>query len=48
VTENGHLISKVFGFLPHTEKIEARPKLKVVGGCFWAHMYAYSEFLKKI
>jgi hypothetical protein len=30
----------VFGFLPHTEsavnkkKIEARPKLKVGGGCF--------------
>ncbi len=24
-----------------------RPKLKVVGGCFWAHMYAYNVFVEK-
>jgi hypothetical protein len=33
------MILMVFGFLPHTEcgkqkKFEARPKLKVGGGCF--------------
>jgi hypothetical protein len=43
----------VFGFLPHTEggvnkkKFETGPKLKVDGGCFWAHMYAYNEFFEK-
>jgi hypothetical protein len=44
----------VFGFLPPTEcavnkkKFEARPKLKVGGGCFWAHMYAYNVFFGKL
>jgi hypothetical protein len=44
----------VFGFLPHTEravnkkKFEARPKLKVGGGRFCAHMYAYNAFFEKI
>jgi hypothetical protein len=43
----------VFGFLPHTEcavnkkKIEARPKLKVGGGCLWAHKHAYNVFFGK-
>jgi hypothetical protein len=43
----------VFGFLPQTKcavnktkKIEPMPKLKVGGGCFWAHMYASNVFLK--
>jgi hypothetical protein len=41
-----------FWLLPHTEcavnetkqTIYARPELKVGGGCFWAHMYAFHEF----
>ncbi len=43
----------VFGFLPHTEcavnqkKFAVRPELKVGGGCFWAHMYAYNAFFEK-
>jgi hypothetical protein len=42
----------VYGFLSHDEcavnrkKFEARLKLKVGGGRFWAHMYAYNVFLK--
>ena len=42
-----------FGFLLHSEcavnkkKFEARPKLKVGGECFWAHMYAYNAFFEK-
>ena len=45
------LISKVYGFLPHTEcvvnkkKILVRPKLKVGGGCLGAHMCAHNVFL---
>jgi hypothetical protein len=40
----------VFGIMPHTEcavnqkKFEAKPKLKVDGGCFWARMFAYNVF----
>ncbi len=47
------LFSMVFGFLPHTEcavnqkKFEARPELKVGGGCFWAHLYVYNAFFEK-
>jgi hypothetical protein len=48
------LILMVFGFLPHTgtvcavkKKFEVRQKFKFVGGCFWAHMYAYNEFFEK-
>ncbi len=29
------------------KKFEARPKLKVGGGCFWAHMYAYNAFFER-
>jgi hypothetical protein len=29
------------------KKIEARPKLKVGGGCIGAHMYAHNVFLEK-
>jgi hypothetical protein len=44
------LISKVYGFLPHTEcavnkkKFKVRPKLKVGGGCLGAHMCAHNMF----
>jgi hypothetical protein len=31
----------------YRQKFEARPKLKVGGGCFWAHMYAYNVFFEK-
>ncbi len=43
----------VFGFLPHTEyavtkkKFEARPKLKVGGGCIGTHMCAHNVFFAK-
>jgi hypothetical protein len=30
------------------EIFKPRPKIKVVGGCFWAHMYAYNVFFEKI
>jgi hypothetical protein len=30
------------------EIFKSRPKIKVVGGCFWAHMYAYIVFFEKI
>jgi hypothetical protein len=46
-------ILMVFGFLPHTEcavnkkKFEARPKLKVRGGCIGAHMCAHNVFFAK-
>jgi hypothetical protein len=46
------LSESVFGFLSHDEyavnrkKFEARLKLKVGGGRFWAHMYAYNVLLK--
>jgi hypothetical protein len=29
------------------KKIEARPKLKVGGGCLWAHKHAYNVFFGK-
>jgi hypothetical protein len=29
------------------KQFEARPKLKVVGGCFWGHMYDYNVFFEK-
>ncbi len=44
---NWPLILMVFDFLPHTEckvnkkKFVARPKLKVGGGCFWAHIQCF-------
>ena len=47
------LILMVLGFLPHIEcavnkkKFEARPKLKVGGGCIWAHKHAYNVFFGK-
>ena len=43
----------IFGFLPQTEcsvnkkKFEARPKLKVGGGCLWAHKHAYNVLFGK-
>ena len=43
----------VFSFLPHTEcavnkkKFEARPKLKVGGGCIGAHMCAHNVIFEK-
>jgi hypothetical protein len=42
-----------YWFLPHTEcavnkkKFEARPKLKVGGGCIWAHKHAYNVLFGK-
>ncbi len=42
-----------FWFLPHTEyavnkkNFEARPKLKVGGGCIGAHMCAHNVFFAK-
>jgi hypothetical protein len=29
------------------KKFKARPKLKVGGGCFLAHMYVYNMFFEK-
>jgi hypothetical protein len=37
----------VFGFLAHAECFFKLGQKKVFGGCFWAHMYAYTCFLKK-
>ncbi len=35
------------GFGKNVDFFKARPKLKVVGGCFWAHMLFYYVFFEK-